>query len=66
MDVPLAFYDRDASLQGEEYFNGVVFDVSMVVRFSYPQLTIFTWESENQQRWFVLYVISKFFPFYFN
>lgn len=52
----VTFTDRNQHLVGSQPLPGAVFDLYMQVRFSHPQMTVFTWESPNGERWFQLFV----------
>lgn len=52
----VTFVDRNQHLVGSQSFLGNVFDVYFQLRFSHPQMTIWTWESANGERWFQIFV----------
>ncbi|CAD5226086.1 unnamed protein product [Bursaphelenchus xylophilus] len=53
----VTFIDRNQNVVGTQSFGlGTVFDIYLQVRFSHSQMTIFTWESANGERWYQLFV----------
>uniref|UniRef100_A0A7E4UYU3 Neurexin-1a n=1 Tax=Panagrellus redivivus TaxID=6233 RepID=A0A7E4UYU3_PANRE len=52
----ITFVDRNQHLVGSQSFHGNVFDIYFQVKFSHTQMTIWTWESANSERWFQLFV----------
>jgi hypothetical protein len=55
----VTFIDRNQHLVGSQTFLGNVFDVYFQTRFSHSQMTIFTWESTNGERWFQLFIRGR-------
>uniref|UniRef100_A0A914QPE0 Uncharacterized protein n=1 Tax=Panagrolaimus davidi TaxID=227884 RepID=A0A914QPE0_9BILA len=52
----ITFVDRNQHLVGSQSFTENVFDIYFHARFSHSQMTIWTWESANSERWFQIFI----------
>ncbi|GMT24220.1 hypothetical protein PFISCL1PPCAC_15517, partial [Pristionchus fissidentatus] len=55
---PVTFMNRNGKLTGQLLSNGARFSLSFHVKFTYEQMSVFTWESLDSRHWFHLHVIN--------